>query len=1209
MIHRSPKSTLLLIGLLLSIAGPRALAQGAYTAQVRGVVTDSSHAVVPGAKVTITNDGTNISSSATTDASGFYLFASLRPSTYTVKVEAAGFRTEETKGVVLAVDQQTSLNFTVRPAGNTTSIDVVTSVPLLDTENSTLGTDVTNEYVKDIPLYNRSYFGLVFLSGGVTETTGSGSQDTYPSGTNFVSNGQRNSTAEIRLDGALISAPEQGEGATTNVYYQPSVEIVQEFKVQNNSFSSEFGNNGGTVVNVVLKSGTNNFHGSGWWFGQRSNFDARDFFNPAPNDKPDHLRDQYGFAVGGPIRKNRIFFFFDLEKVRQQDGVNFLATVPTLAERTGNFANTTNQIFDPLQCSPNGDGTCTRPLVPNQQIPQDEIDDIGLKIINQYPKPTDPNAELSNYRSTVVSKSPDWQFDIKVDDELTSKQHLSVRYSHLHSDNSVPTVFGDGEFGPGGDGIKASPLGVHNGSIEHTWTISPVLLWTNRFAIDRAKQTETSEGLPTFASVGFPAILGQGNNVMRMPTIQMSGALGQTNLWDQCCLDTNFAHTLYSYSSALQWVRGKHLLKFGGEQRLFYNNFLQPPNPTGLFNFTDDVTSQIPNSNANGGTEGNPFASLLFGFPDNSSNINIVPSVANKSKETAFYFQDDWKVTPRLTLNLGLRYEWSTPYTERHNQQQFSSFTGDSGINLDLSSGDPTLQALGLGPKKLLGTTIFATSGNRTVPVDRNNFAPRLGFAYQLTPETVVRGGAGVYYGLSVATNFQYPGTAFRRSLNIFFTDSNFTQRKLTLENPFPTGIQPPEGTQYGKLAQWGYVNQNDLGTQTARNAEIYQWNLGVQRLLPSQIVVAADYSASRATHLPWGGYSSTRNRNFISSALLASLVQQMNPTHNPNSTAVSDYLNQSVTNPFLPLFSGPNAIFNEPQSRYGDPSGQIPLVNLLRPYPQFDGNFEGLPLLEASSWYNSLQIRFQKRTTHYISFEGNYTLSKSTDDSSIGANAFVGYLNNANPQQLDQLNKEHAISANDATHRLVGAVILDIPVGRDRWIGRSMSRVGDAFVGGWALSTVFTKQTGQPIAVYVDNGGRLQDGNQRPNVLCSNANTGVSAHRAALSWQSPQPLAVLNVNCFADPGDQIPGDAPRYFSNLRSDGAHSLDLSLYKEFTPKEGMAVQVRAEFFNATNTPRFAPPNSLYSTGAQQFGFVNQGSPGYSPRHMQFGARFQF
>ena len=1168
--------------------------QGAYTAQVRGLVTDSTHAVVSGAKVTITNDGTNISTTATTDANGLFLFASLRPSTYTMTVEASGFRTQEQKSVVLAVDQQTSLNFTLQPAGTSTTIDVTTAAPLLDTENATIGTDVTNEYVKDIPLANRSYFGLVFLSGGVTETTGSGVRDNYPAGTNFVSNGQRNATAEIRLDGALISAPEQGEGATNNVYYQPSVEIVQEFKVQNNSFSSEFGNNGGTVVNVVLKSGTNNFHGAGWWFPQRSTFDARDPFNPAPATKPDEVRDQYGFAIGGPVRKGRTFFFFDFEKVRQQDAINILASVPTLPERTGDFSATAHPIYDPLQCPP-PPATCIRPLVPNQQIPANEIDTIGQKIINLYPKPTitDPTVEINNFRSTTSSNAPQYQFDIKLDHELTRNQHLSARYSHLHSDTHIPTVFGDSLFGPMGDGIKQSPVSVDNAALEHTWTVSPNILWTSRIAVDRAKQTEDSTGLPTLASAGLPAILGQGNNVTRMPTIQLTSSLGQTNLFDQCCLDTKFAHTLSSYSSALQIVRGRQLFKLGGEQRLFYNNFFQPPYPSGIFDFADTTTSQNLAGDPNG-NEGNPFATLLFGFPDNSSQINIVPSVANRSRETAFYFQDDWKITPRLTVNLGVRYEWSTPYSDRHNRLQFSNFNGDSGINVP-----------GLGDLK--GTTIFASSGRRSVPVDRNNLAPRVGFAYQLDQHTVIRGGAGIYYGLSAATNYQYPGTAFRRSLNIFFSQDNYQHRSNTLANPFPNGLQGPEGTKYGPLAQWGFINQNDLGTQTARNAEIYQWNLGVQRLLPGQIVLAGDYSASRATHLPWSGYSSTRNRNLISSDLLAQLVQQMNPTHDPQNTAVSDYLSLPVTNPFLPLFSGPNAIFGEPQSQYGNAT--IPQVNLLRPYPQFDGNFEGLPLLAASSWYHSMQIRFQKRASHYVSFEGNYTLSKSTDTSSTGANAFVGYLNNANPQQLDRLNKEHSITANDATHRFVAAVIVDIPVGRDRWLGRDLNRGFDAVVGGWALSTVFTRQSGQPLPIYMAS-NRLEDGNQRASVICPQLRSGLSSGQAAHTGGS-----FFNVDangqpvCIADPGDQIPGNAPRFFSNLRSDGVHNLDLAFYKEFTPREGMTLQVRVDSFNAMNTPRYAPPNTSFSPGNPGFGLVTQSANGYNPRHLQFGVRFQF
>ena len=202
---------------------------------------------------------------------------------------------------MLQVDQQTTIDFTLHPLGVITTVEVTEAAPLLDTESAAIGTDVTNEYVRDIPLYGRNPFGLVFLAGGVTETTGSDLG--YPAGTNFVSNGQRNATAQITLDGSPLSAPEQGEGGNSNVYYQPSVEIVQEFKVQNNSFSAEFGNNGGTIVNMVLKQGSNAFHGSGWWYGQRSEFDARDFFNSG--DKPDHVRDQYGFSLGGPIMKEQ----------------------------------------------------------------------------------------------------------------------------------------------------------------------------------------------------------------------------------------------------------------------------------------------------------------------------------------------------------------------------------------------------------------------------------------------------------------------------------------------------------------------------------------------------------------------------------------------------------------------------------------------------------------------------------------------------------------------------------------------------------------------------------------------------------------------------------------------------------------------------------------------------------------------------------------
>ncbi|MGC1372450.1 MAG: hypothetical protein WA824_09970, partial [Candidatus Sulfotelmatobacter sp.] len=1085
---------------------------------------------------------------------------------------------------------------------------------------------------------------------GVTEAAGSGTQDNYPSGTNFVSNGQRNATAEIRLDGAPLSAPEQGEGGNSNVYYEPLVEGVQEFKVQNNSFSAEFGNNGGTVVNMVMKSGTNSFHGSGWYFLQRSELNARDFFNPAPNPKPVSARDQGGFSIGGPIRKNKTFFFADFEKVRSNSAFNGVATVPTAAERAGNFSATSTSIYDPtLPLVACASGLC-RPQVPGNIIPPGEIDPIGKAILNLYPQQNLPG-EINNYLFSGTAHAPDYQFDIKIDDQLNDKNHLSARYSRGSSNYYTPMIFGDGFDNNGsGDGIAGSPTLAQNGSFEFARTVNPRIVWTSHFAIDRVHELETS-GIPTISSfnASLPAgvqlspIFEQANDIDRMPAIYMSSG-GQTapwtDLYDQCCVNTTFAHTLYTYSSQFVISKGSHLMKIGGEQRLFYNNFFQPSDPTGTLNFTDYVTSPTPNSDtdANGNSTGNPFASTLFGYADNinpypsePTSLEVLPSVANKSAETGFYFQDDWKVNAKLTVNLGIRYEWSTPYDERYNRIQFSNFTAASGASINLAnvlasapagtmSTQGAMQSVGLNfpsTEPVIGTTQFPTSSMRHVPVYRNDVGPRLGFAYAFDSKTVVRGGAGIYFGMSPATNFQYPGTAFSKTATMFFTNNNFATQYATLENPFPSGFTGPQNKAYGQFADWGYANNNDLGNTAARDADLYMWNLGMERELPSQIVLGIDYSANRSTHLPWSG---TNNRDFISSPLLKKISAAVTPT-DPTCQAdscVSNFLQTNVSNPFYPQFSTPCAstpsspCFNEPNSAYAVPA--IPLGYLLNPYPQFTGDFEGLMLEEASSWYNSMQIRFQKRTTHHISFEGNYTISKSTDNSSAGRNNWVGSLANGLPQQLDRLYLEHSISANDAPQRLAAAVVVDLPIGRNDWIGGNMNRGLDAVIGGWSVATMITQQSGQPMAVGMSN-PRLANGSQRPNVVCSQLKTGVSMKDVAMNWEqngnaenNGTPTAsFINSNCFADPGDQNPGNAPRYFPGLRVNGIHDIDMNIYKSFVPKEGMKIDLRTETFNLFNHPRFAQPDSAY--GDPAFGTITSDANGYLPRYFQFGVRFEF
>ena len=1215
-----------LLGWLASVCPGTTSAQSTYTAQLSGVVTDSSGAVIPGAKVILTDEATNIATNGATSGRGVYVFTGLRPTSYSLRVEAASMRTQERSGVVLAVNQQATLDFTMSPGTASEKVTVTEQVPLLDTGNATLGTDITNDYIKDLPLINRSMFGLVFLAAGVTETTGSGINDSYPAGTNFVSNGQRNATAEVRIDGALTSAPEQGEGATSNVYYQPLVEMVQEFKVENNSFSAEYGNNGGTVINMVLKSGGNKFHGSGWWFGQRSALNANDFFSNAYGDpKPEYSRDQYGFSLGGPIRKEKTFFFVDFEKIQQSSPSIVTGTVPTPLMRTGNFSElltgaNAQQIFNPFNCMLNvpSDPTqgCTRTPLMGNIVTTNLIDPVGQALLNLYPAANLPGT-INNFRQTVVVNSPQYQFDIKIDHQINEKQRITARYSRLHNEYDAPFVVGDSASNDGFTGITDS----QNVGVEYTWSLTPTTIWVTRFGLDRASAPVRPVMNPSTAeAAGLPSYLAAANGVDRMPQLMVDGTNNDLSMYTQCCTFTNFAHSLFAYSSSLALVRHAHTIKFGFEQRQFLNNFWQPNWPTGSFYFPQSITGAFPNdSNL---ADGNSFATMLMGWADPSSSLIVQPSVADKSWETGFYVQDDWKVNARLTVNLGLRYEWSTPYTVRHDHTQFSDFSGDTGISVPLPNGlNPALTTM----TELQGTTLYANQGGlgRSVPTDRNNVAPRLGFAYSLSPTTVVRGGAGVYYGMSPATNFQYVGTAFGSSANAQFSlDNNMTRNtSVTLANPYPNGIPVPQGASAGPLALWGFDNSNNLGTEEARNADVFQWNLGVQHLFPWEVTIGVDYSANRSNHLPWGGYSSTRNRNYIPSALLAQISAEQHAA-DPNCDAdscVTNYLNELVTNPFEPYFTpGSQQLFNAPSSLYTQP--QVPLYYLLRKYPQFAGTFQGLPNFGANSWYNALEVRFQKRMNHYFSVEGNYTFSKATDTSSVGANAFVGNLNLGNPQQNDQPQNEYAPSANDAPHRFVLAAILDIPIGRGLWIGRDMNPIVNGVIGGWSLSTLITVQSGQPLPVSMAV-ARLQDGNQRPNEICSQLSSGFSYHQAASNYLNqqlgganvnPYSTSVLNPNCFGDPGDQNPGDAPRYFSSIRADGIHNTDITFSKEFTVHEGMTLQLRGEFFNFTNTPRFGFPNLSWAPGRPGVDNTSFGQVTYdanSPRTMQFGLRFQF
>ncbi len=1159
-------------------------AQGTDTALLRGTVKDPSGAVIPGATVTATAVATQVQTKAQTDSSGQYIFNYLKPGEYTLKVEKSGFKTWVTSSIELRIGTQGDVDATLQVGSAQQTVEVKGAAPLLNTVSAALGTTVNNQYIQSLPLLNRNIANLSYLSGGVTQVSGASAN--MLGGTVFASNGQRYGTAEFRLDGVLATRPEGGEGGNTDVGYMPSVDALQEFRLQNNNMSAEYGNNGGTVVNIVTKSGTNKFHGSGYWFFRRPGLDANDFFtNQGGGTKGPYAHDQYGGSVGGPIRKDKTFFFFDYQRYRNNSPFVVNETVPTMLERQGDFSQTFNddgslkQIFNPYQVAPDGSGDYVRQPFANNMIPMGAtnlcapkptcVDPIAAQLINLYPAPTDAGVgpgHLGNFSDKLIETSPSWQMDLKIDQDFSAANRLTARYSMSHGSDNVPDDF----LSP-----TVSKSITHDMALEDTWTVSPTMLWVNRVGVIRDNYPMHVVDQVDPLSIGFPASMI--DNVWyrepHFPTIQLDNyATLASNAG--CCTDTVEGDTQWMFDSVVTKMYGNHSIKFGGEDRIFLNNFFQPDTTSGSFSFGTDQTGQsVFNPDA---SQGSSAASLLLGWYGDGG-FALRPHVSNKSSVGAMFVQDDWRVTSRLTIGAGLRWEWTVPYSERQDRNMFSCFTCASGITVP-----------GVGP--LTGTMILASPSNRHANSSIYNFGPRLSFAYRLMGNTVIHTGVGLYHGMSFATNWQYGGGAWQSFANSPSSlDGGITQL-ATMGDPFPLGFNLPQQGKYGPLSLWGYGGENH-GSDTFRVADIYQWNMGIQHQWGTTML-EVDYVGNRSTHLPWN--YSTENRNFVNAA---------------NRVAYgSSGLANLVPNPFQYLFQGPQAIFDAPGSIYNNDT--IPQINLLRPYPQFDGNFNGFPQFIANSSYHALQVRFEKRAGHGLSFVGNYTFSKFLTNSDAGGNAWIGGGGGAgigfvgSPQDFTNLALEKSVSANDTPQRLTFAVIYDLPVGHGQQLGSNMNRVLDGVIGGWKLTPFVTFQTGQPISVDMAN-QRLADGHQRPNLI-GNPCTGASLDAIANGTAS-----YFNNSAFSDPGDQLAGTAPRYLSTCRVPGIANLDLSIAKQFRIKESMYIEVRGDFFNSLNNPRFGAPaaNSNDGTGWGADGFGGIFYQENQPRHGQIGIHFVF
>ncbi len=1154
--------------LVIFCASSLVFGQASTSAQLRGTVVDSSSAVMPGAQVKVTNDATQVSETVTTDSAGRYVFNELRPATYTVTVENQGFKTAVRKNVVLRVAQQTDVDFTMEIGEVTNTVEVTGAAALLNTVSGSLGQEVDNKYITQVPLNNRSIYNLYLLAPGVTESNGGqGSFNLI-----FTSNGQRTATAEFRLDGGITSVPEYSEGGNSIMSILPPIEAVQEFKIQNNSFSAEYGNNGGTVINVASKSGTNQLHGSGYWFSQRPEMNANNFFaNRAGAGKSDFYRDQYGGSVGGPIIKQKTFFFFDYDRVRQATPMTLTTTVPTDLERRGDFSQTFNddgtlaQIFNPNDTYQDANGVWKRRPFAGNVIPSGLFDSVGANVIKHFPAPTDAGAPIThfdNYTAVGVRTNPVVTFDVKIDHNLTSNQRLSGRYSYF-TDNRVP----DNLYKNDATNAFNTSLRNQNGYIEHSWTMNSTTVWTSRLAVTRLYRGSAAPVAFDFTTLGFPAYLEIGGRKEFPPFDFDSGysSLG-TGAWS----DELLGATQYQLSSVMSKVVGAHNLRFGGEQKTYFSNYWQPGAPNGYYTFGRGSTSEQVFDPAGG--QGSDIASLLLGWGNNSwVGLDILPGGTDKSKETGFFIQDDWRVTSKLTLNLGLRYEWSTPYTDRYNRIQFADPYFDSGVDVP-------------GVGRIHGAALFATPEHRNASPDRNNWAPRLGFAYRLGSKSTLRGGTGIYYALNPYTGSTFLGPSFgSHSTWITSLDGGIT-RFGTLSNPFPNGVTLPVAQKYGNLANWGFPAGTAYDDQM-RNGEIYQWNVGFQHELTSTMLIDVAYSASRSAHLPTY-YDGATNFSHISTA-----------DRLKYGTAG---LEELVPNPFQSLFVGPNAIFTEPTSIYNNDT--IPRMNLLRATPQFDGGLAGGPRPIGTARYNALFVRFEKRYSHGLNFVGAYTFSRTMDSGGAGFNTRYGNdatnSGGVSIQDPNCLSCEYGLSGADTPQRFVVGGTYELPLGRGKSVGKNWGRALDTIIGNWQVNSYLTFQSGQPLTFAYAN-SVLADGAQRPNI------NGDPRSSYSIKDVVDRIGNYFNLGAFSAPPPQEPGNSPRYIAEARGSGIRSLDLSLFKNIKFSERMKLELRGEFFNFTNTPRFANPRITFEGGG--FGTIN--SQKNSPRQVQMGARFVF
>jgi len=1133
-----------------------------FTATIQGIVLDATSAVVPGADVSVINISTNDVRHVMTARDGAYVVPQLKPGSYRVVVELAGFKTATVDEIKLDVQQIRAVDVRLDVGGTSETMTVAATLAPVATVSSTISQTIENKRVVDLPLNGRNPFSLATLSPGVIPAPGSSP---------FISGG-RNATSEVTIDG-ISNVNAENNVSILDLNYTPSVDAVQEFSVQTNAVGAEFGRLGGGVINLVTKSGTNQFHGTAFGFLRDDALDANNFFsNRAGIKKGSFTRKQFGGNTGGPIRRGRTFFFVNYEGLRQGAANVGTFTVPLPEWRLGDFSNLKNAagqpiiIYDPLTTRPDpgNPGRFTRDPFPNNVIPANRINPIARKLMQYWPlpnaTPANVNTGANNFTIAGTSVNKSNQIDSRVDHEFNAGWRAFLRFSSLFNAPSRPF----NAYGNLATPTNAGPTdsSARSLSVDNLYTMNSTLLLNVRYGLNHrlVRRSPFSSGFD-ITELGFP------NSVKQVATMQALefprfDINGLSSLGQETFNDLVIDPTTHSFNVNATKVLSRHTLKMGADYRKFLLNFLQFGQPSGQYGFSQSWTQRDPNQGSS--TAGFGLASLLIGVPDSGS-ISHDPTPASASSYWGFYLQDDWKVSPKLTINLGYRYDFDVPRTERSNRLSFFDFDARSPIAA-LVPANPFFD-----PRNLTGAIDFVTPDHRRqTPTDLKHFGPRVGFAYSLTDKTVVRSAYGIYYLASAMQAAGHTGSAgmvgYRTTSSMIVSLDGRTPI-ASLDNPFPNGYNLPTGSSLGSSTFLGLGIGEGVFIDY-RSPYMQQWNVNVQRELPGRIVFEAAYIGSKGTRLLAGE----------SGVPLSQLPESF--------LSLGTQLQDQVPNPFFGIITNPSSPLRFETVARG---------RLLRPYPQYNGvNAFRVPY--GSSIYHGATFRADKRFSNGLSFLTGYTWNRLIDDVSTT----VGFLGQASTRQnAYDLKAERAIGSQDIRHRLVSSFVYELPFGSGKRFGQHWNAAANRVLGGWQINGIVTFQSGLPLIVTQgQNNVGLFNPTQRPTWNGNDANLSGSTNDKLAKWFDTSAFAITPAFTW--------GNTPRVMPNLRADGVKNFDLSLFKNNSFDGGrFNAQFRAELFNAFNRVQFNPPATRVDSS--DFGVVSSQANG--PRQVQLSVKLMF